>query len=91
MNVLVTGGGGFVGSYLVDRLLARGYQVRSFGRSTQPALEQKGVEVICGELANSTDVREACLGMDAVFHVAAKAGVWGSWESFLSAECNRHT
>ena len=82
MNVLVTGGGGFVGSYLIDRLLARGYKVRSFGRSAQPALEQKGVEVICGELANSTDVREACVAMDAVFHVAAKAGVWGSWESF---------
>ena len=82
MNVLVTGGGGFVGSYLIDRLLARGYQVRSFGRSPQPALEQKGVEVICGELANPTDVREACVGMNAVFHVAAKAGVWGSWESF---------
>jgi nucleoside-diphosphate-sugar epimerase len=82
MNVLVTGGGGFVGTYLIDRLLARGYQVRSFGRSPQAALEQKGVEVICGELANSTDVREACLGMDAVFHVAAKAGVWGTWESF---------
>ena len=56
MNVLVTGGGGFVGSYLIDRLLARGYQVRSFGRSAQPALEQKGVEVICGELVNPTDV-----------------------------------
>ena len=82
MNVLVTGGGGFVGSYLIDRLLARGYQVRSFGRSPQPALEQKGVKVICGELANPSDVREACVGMDAVFHVAAKAGVWGSWESF---------
>ena len=82
MNVLVTGGGGFVGSYLVDRLLARGYKVRSFGRSAQPVLEQKGVEVICGELANSTEVREACVAMDAVFHVGAKAGVWGSWESF---------
>ena len=82
MNVLVTGGGGFVGTYLIDRLLARGYQVRSLGRSPQAALEQKGVEVICGELANSTEVREACLGMDAVFHVAAKAGVWGTWESF---------
>ena len=82
MNVLVTGGGGFVGSHLIDRLLARGYKVRSFGRSPQPVLEQKGVEVICGELANSADVREACVAMDTVFHVGAKAGVWGSWESF---------
>ena len=82
MNVLVTGGGGFVGRYLIDRLIARGYQVRSFGRSPQLALEQKGIEVICGELSNPTDVRDACVGMDAVFHVAAKAGVWGSWKSF---------
>ena len=82
MNILVTGGGGFVGSYVVERLLARGYSVRSFGRSPQPALEAKGVAVICGDLACSEDVRAACVGVDAVFHVAAKAGVWGSWESF---------
>ncbi len=84
MKVLVTGGGGFVGSYVIDRLLARGYSVRSFGRSPQPALEAKGVEVICGDLANADDVRSASAGVDAVFHVAAKAGVWGSWESFYT-------
>ena len=79
MNVVT--GGGFVGSYLIDRLLARGYC--SFFRALTTAnLEQKGAEVICGELANLIDVREACVGIDAVFHVAAKAGVWGSWDSF---------
>jgi nucleoside-diphosphate-sugar epimerase len=82
MKVLVTGGGGFVGSYLVGRLLARGDDVRSFGRSPQPALEAKGVEVVCGDLADADAVRAACAGVDAVFHVAAKAGVWGSWDSF---------
>jgi len=82
MNVLVTGGGGFVGNHVIERLLARGYAVRSFGRSPQPALVLKGVEVICGDLANAEDVRKACRGVDAVFHVAAKAGVWGTWESF---------
>jgi nucleoside-diphosphate-sugar epimerase len=82
MKVLVTGGGGFVGSYVIDLLLARGYAVRSFGRSPQPQLVAKGVEVICGDLASADDVRTACVGMDAVFHVAAKAGVWGSWESY---------
>ena len=82
MQVLVTGGGGFVGGYVIDRLLKRGYEVRSFGRSPQPVLEAKGVEVICGDLASADDVRAACRGVDAVFHVAAKAGVWGSWGSF---------
>lgn len=82
MRVLVTGGGGFVGSYVVKLLLMRGYGVRSLGRSAQPDLESQGVEVICGDLANAEDVRAACRGVDAVFHVAAKAGVWGSWESF---------
>ncbi len=82
MKILVTGGGGFVGSYVVDLLLARGYSVRSFGRSPQPALEAKGVEVICGDLVSAEDVRLACSGADAVFHVAAKAGVWGDWDSF---------
>jgi nucleoside-diphosphate-sugar epimerase len=82
MKVLVTGGGGFVGRYVIERLQARGYAVRSFGRSPQPALEAKGVEVICGDLASAAEVRAACVGVDAVFHVAAKAGVWGSWDSF---------
>jgi nucleoside-diphosphate-sugar epimerase len=82
MKILVTGGGGFVGGYIVERLLARGYAVRSIGRSPQPELVAKGVEVVCGDLTDATAVAAACEGVDAVFHVAARAGVWGSWESF---------
>ena len=82
MKILVTGGGGFVGGYIVERLLARGYAVRSIGRSPQPELVAKGVEVVCGDLTDATAVSAACEGVDAVFHVAARAGVWGSWESF---------
>lgn len=82
MKILVTGGGGFVGGYVVDRLLARGYSVRSIGRSPQPQLEAKGVEVVCGDLTDAAVVSTACEGVDAVFHVAARAGVWGSWESY---------
>lgn len=82
MKLLVTGGGGFVGRAIVRRLLARGDAVRSFGRSPQADLEAAGVEVVCGDLANAADVRGAVAGVDAVFHVAAKAGVWGSWESY---------
>ena len=82
MKILVTGGGGFVGGYVIERLLARGYAVRSIGRSAQPELEALGVECVRCDLADAEAVQLACEGMDAVFHIAAKAGVWGSWESF---------
>ena len=82
MKALVTGGSGFIGSYVVDRLLARDCEVRSFGRSPQPELEARGIEVCCGDLADEAAVRVACKGMDVVFHVAAHAGVWGSWLSY---------
>ena len=71
-----------MGGYIVERLLARGYAVRSIGRSPQPELVAKGVEVVCGDLTDATAVSAACEGVGAVFHVAARAGVWGSWESF---------
>ena len=60
MKILVTGGGGFVGGYIVERLLARGYAVRSIGRSPQPELVAKGVEVVCGDLTDATAVSAAC-------------------------------
>ena len=92
MKILVTGGGGFVGGYIVERLLARGYAVRSIGRSPQPELVAKGVEVVCGDLTDATAVSAACEGVGAVFHVAARAGVWGSWESFYGPNviCTRN-
>lgn len=83
MRVLVTGGGGFVGGAIVRRLLARGDTVRSFGRSPQPELSIAGVEVVCGDLADAAAVRAAVADVDVVFHVAAKAGVWGPWESYF--------
>ena len=85
MNILVTGGGGFVGKAVIARLLQRGDDVSSLGRSPQPELAASGVTVIQADLADKNSVVEACEGKDAVFHVAAKAGVWGSQESFLNA------
>ena len=76
MHVLVTGGGGFLGSAIVRQLLARGDSARSFSRSRHDRLDP-GVEQIQGDLANVTDVANACTDCDAVIHVAAKAGVWG--------------
>ena len=85
MKALVTGGGGFVGMAVVRRMLERGVEVTSIGRSPQPGLEKMGVRVVQGDLADKAVVASACKGMDAVFHVAAKAGVWGSRESFFEA------
>ncbi len=75
MHTLVTGGGGFLGRYMVEQLLARGDRVRSFGRRAYPELETLGVEVVRGDLADQGAVVAACDGVDLVFHVAARPGV----------------
>lgn len=85
MKILVTGGNGFVGGRLVDALLNAGYEVRSFARSSQTELEAKGVLVYQGDLANLKAVSDAVKGCDAVFHVAAKAGIWGDEASYYNA------
>ena len=71
-----------MGGRIVDRLLERGWTVRSYGRRPRPGLEARGVEVVCGDLTDAEAVRAACEGMDAVFHTAAKAGVWGAWRDY---------
>ncbi|MFN8710415.1 MAG: NAD-dependent epimerase/dehydratase family protein, partial [Planctomyces sp.] len=48
MNFLVTGGGGFLGLYIVEQLLAEGHQVRVFCRGHYPALQRPGVSVFQG-------------------------------------------
>jgi nucleoside-diphosphate-sugar epimerase len=82
INALVTGGGGFLGRTIVEQLLARGDRVTVFSRGHYPDVEQAGAKLIQGDLVDSKSIREACAGSDLVFHVAAKAGLWGSWESF---------
>ena len=75
MYALVTGGGGFLGRYIVEQLVARGDCVRSLGRGAYPKLEELGVEVVRGDICDLKTVYKACEGVDCVFHVAAVAGI----------------
>ncbi len=84
MKALVTGGGGFLGGAIATRLRARGDEVRSFSRGKYADLESLGVEHIQGDLADSEAVSEAVRGSDVVFHVGAKAGVWGPYADYFA-------
>ena len=85
MTLLVTGGGGFLGQAICRALRARGHAVRSFNRGTYEVLDSLGVEQVQGDLANRDAVIDAARGCDAVLHNAAKAGAWGSYDSYFSA------
>lgn len=85
MRVLVTGGGGFLGQALCRGLVAAGHEVTSFNRGHYPALDAMGVRQLRGDLADRDAVIDACAGMDAVLHNAAKAGAWGSYDSYHRA------
>jgi UDP-glucose 4-epimerase len=86
---LVTGGAGFIGSNLVDALVARGDRVRvldDFSTGRRENLEaQPGVEVIEGDLRDAAAVRRAVAGVDGVFHQAALRSVPRSVDDPLSS------
>lgn len=82
MTVLVTGGGGFVGTEVCRQLTASGVGVRSFARSHYPVLDAMGVEQVQADLADPTAVRAAAAGCEAVFHVAARAEMAGPADLF---------
>lgn len=82
MQTLVTGGGGFLGLYIVEQLLQQGHAVRVFCRGQYPALKALGVSTIQGDLRDEAAVNEACRDIEAVFHTAAVPGVWGDWNTY---------
>ncbi|MBS0663005.1 MAG: NAD-dependent epimerase/dehydratase family protein [Verrucomicrobia bacterium] len=82
MSVLVTGGTGFLGRNLVERLLRDGRTVAILGRTPAPDLQDRGVRFIQASLDDAEAVRAACAGIETVFHTAAKVGVWGRHADF---------
>ncbi|HEY4990009.1 MAG TPA: NAD-dependent epimerase/dehydratase family protein [Opitutaceae bacterium] len=81
--VLVTGGTGFLGRRIVERLIAQGRQVTVLGRNPAPDLEARGVRCVRASLEDAESIRNACRGMETVYHAAAKVGVWGKYADFF--------
>ena len=82
-EVLVTGGTGFLGRRIVERLLDQGRSVAVLARHPAADLENRGVRFICAALDETAAVSAACGGIETVFHVAAKVGVWGKYDDFF--------
>jgi len=83
MKILVTGGGGFLGSAICRQLLTRGDEVTAYQRSASDELEKLDVQIIQGSITNAEKFDAAVNGVDAVIHTAAKAGVWGPYDDYF--------
>lgn len=76
-GILITGGAGFIGSHLVDRLLGEGYQVSVLDNlvngsldNLKEAAKEKNFRFIEGDILNRKDCLDALEGIDAVYHLA---------------------
>jgi dTDP-L-rhamnose 4-epimerase len=91
MRALVTGGAGFIGSHIADRLLAEGLDVRILD-NLQPRVHPRGkpdyvpdaVELIEGDVRDKETLRRALRGVDVVFHEAAYQDYMPDFSTFLS-------
>jgi nucleoside-diphosphate-sugar epimerase len=83
-GVFVTGGSGFIGGRLIERLRADGHSVRALARSTSAAerVRARGADPVDGELADVAAMRAGAEGSELAFHAAATLGDWGKREDF---------
>lgn len=82
MKILVTGGGGFLGQHIIDKLLDKGHQITNLSRGDYPELIEKGVRCIRGSINDPNILVKAVADQEAVFHVASKVAMWGKYEDF---------
>jgi dihydroflavonol-4-reductase len=78
MNILVTGGTGFLGSHLVRTLLERGHNVRALVKRGSDVVKLKGAELVYGDLTELDGLRRAVEGVETVYHLAAIRDKWGT-------------
>lgn len=87
-KVFVTGAGGFLGKAICKRLRAAQIDVVGFARGDYPELTAMGVTMVQGDIADYECLVEAMEGCELIFHVASKAGVWGSRDSYFEPNVN---
>lgn len=81
-KILVTGGGGFLGSAICRQLKNKGYEVVSLSRNTYPELVQAGITCVQGSILSLSDLETAMKGCDGVIHTAARVGTWGPLKEY---------
>lgn len=84
MRAFVTGGSGFIGGKLIERLAADGNEVRALARSEGAAerVASLGADPVRGDLADRASLEAGAAGCELAFHAAAKVEDWGPWEEF---------
>src|SRR5918912_2605268 len=98
MQILITGGAGFIGSHLADELLRRGYRVRvldnlsvqvhGLEHETPPYLNPE-IELVVGDVRDPICLKRSLEGVEAVYHLAATVGVGQSmYEITKYVDCN---
>ena len=83
-RALVTGATGMLGSYIVERLQDRGWEVRALVRDPERAtwLQGRGVELAVGDLGDRASLEAAARGTELVLHSAAHIGSDSRWEAY---------
>jgi nucleoside-diphosphate-sugar epimerase len=83
-NAFVTGGSGFIGGRLIDRLVSEGWSVRALARSPSAGekVRKLGADPVAGDLERSDALRAGADGCAYAFHAAAHLGEWGSRAEF---------